>query len=443
MSGDVPYNKKYTQIFIFFYFAEGLSQGVPYLFWRTYILDLLGDINLVLWLIVYSVGMIPWTIKMIVGIFTDKWGSKKYGRRFPWIVSFGTFGGISWILMTFYLPVSNLYLWLAIYYFTTQLGMAFADSALDGMILDVTPKEKLSRVQGYTWTLMFVGYGAGGMILGLIFLIFDIVPVLFLITGLLNIIASFLTFYVKEPPLENISTKEWGKDLLSVVTKKRNWKVYLYTFLAGIQAVVIIDFLMYVVLVSMGVLSVSQTILSLSGGGDVVEAQIWFTIFYLANGIGIFIGSPIAGKFGDKNRRNTSFLIFKIYIPFLLILIVPFIFNLGFTLALILGLIFLLIQGGIQNGFTVINQTIRGDLAKKYYPNLKSTFFALLVSLVNLGQNIGTLIGAAILAFLATLNWNFFLIFFIISVICSLTLSISFLTFKRIPLGDFELDINL
>jgi MFS family permease len=442
MSNDISYNKRYTQIFILFYFAEGLSQGVPYLFWKTYVLDLLGSIDLALWLIVYAIGNIPWAIKMIVGVFNDRWGSKKLGRRFPWVVSFGTFGGVMWIMMAFFLPVSDIYVWLAIYYFTTQLGMAFADSALDGMILDVTPKEKLSRVQGYTWTMMFVGYGAGGMLLGLIFLVFNIVPLLFLITGILNIAVSFLTFYVKEPPLEEITTKEWGKGLLTVITKKRNWKVYVYTTLAGIQAVVIIDFFMYVVLVSMGELSVDQTILSLTGTGA-VGAQIWFTIFYLANGVGIFIGAPIAGKYGDRNRRKTTTFIFFIYIPFLLILVIPFLFSLGFLIAMILGIILLLIQGGLQNGYTVVNQTIRGDLSKKYYPNLKSTYFALLVSLANLGQNIGTLIGASILSILAAIHFNFFMIFFVISAFCSLTLFISYLAFRKIPVEDYELAQNL
>ncbi|MHA1375490.1 MAG: MFS transporter [Promethearchaeota archaeon] len=442
MSNNITYDKRYTQIFIIFYFAEGLSQGVPYLFWKTYVLDKLGSIDLALWLIVYAIGNIPWVIKAIVGVFNDRWGSKKLGRRFPWVVSFGTFGGAMWIMMAFYLPLSDIYVWLAIYYFTTQLGMAFADSALDGMILDVTPKDKLSRVQGYTWTMMFVGYGAGGMLLGLIFLAFNIVPLLFLITGVLNILACFLTYFVKEPPLADISTKEWGKDLLTVITKKRNWKVYLYTTLAGIQAVVIIDFFMYVVLVSMGELNVSQTILSLSGGGA-IEAQIWFTIFYLANGVGIFIGAPIAGKLGDKSRKKTASFIFLVYIPFLLIMVIPFLFNLGYVIVLILGIIFLLLQGGLQNGYTVVNQTIRGDLSKKYYPNLKSTYFAILVALANLGQNIGTLIGASVLTVFAALNVDFFMIFFVISAICSLTLFISFLVFKRIPSEDYELEINL
>ena len=104
-----------------------------------------------------------------------------------------------------------------------------------------------------------------------------------------------------------------------------------------------------------------------------------------------------------------------------------------FIEGMIFGIIFLLLQGGLQNGYTVVNQTIRGDLSNKYYPNLKSTYFAILVALANLGQNIGTLIGASVLTLFAAINLDFFLIFFIIAVICSLTLFLSFIIFKKIP----------
>ena len=124
-------------------------------------------------------------------------------------------------------------------------------------------------------------------------------------------------------------------------------------------------------------------------------------------------------------------------------MVLPFIFNFGYIFALILGILFLFVQGALQNGYTVVNQTIRGDLSNKYYPNLKSTFFAILVALANLGQNIGTLIGSSVLTMFAAINLDFFWIFFIISAICSLTLFLSFLIFRRIPAEDFELERNL
>ncbi|MHA1669768.1 MAG: MFS transporter [Promethearchaeota archaeon] len=443
MSSTVDYKKNYTYIFVFYYLCEGFVQGIPYLFWPNYLADLLGgSYNIALWLTVYAIGSIPFTIKMIVGIFNDRWGSKKYGQRFPWILSFGIFGAFWWFLMAFHLPIGEIYLWLAIYYFMTQLGMAFSDSALDGLILDVTPKEKLSRVQGYTWTFMFLGYGIGGMGLGLIFLAIGCVPLLFIITGILMVISSGLTYFIKEPPIIEIGTKEWGKDLLSVLTKKRNWKVYIYTFLGGIQAVVLLSFFMYVILIAMGVIDVQETILSIVSGGA-VDMQAWSSLFYLANGVGIAMGSLVAGKFGDVSRKKTISKTFLVYIPVCLILVIPFIFITGSILPLIIGIIFLILLGGLQNALVVVNQTVRGDLSKSYYPNLKSTYFALLVSLANLGQTVGVIAGAVIFIIFSLIITDFFTIFFLVSAFCAISLAISFLIFRTIPRKDYELVRNL
>ncbi|NVM16361.1 MAG: MFS transporter [Candidatus Lokiarchaeota archaeon] len=443
MTTDIEYRKRYTYIFVFFYLCEGFSQGIPFLLWPQYLAQVLGgSYNIPLWLVVYSIGNIPWAIKMIVGLFNDRIGSKKYGQRFPWIFSFGVFGGVWWIMMAFFLPTNDIYFWLAVYYFMTQLGMAFADTALDGLILDVTPKKKLARVQGYTWTVMFLGYGAGGMLLGLIFLATNLMPLLFILTGILMFISSFLPYLIKEKPLKEVSTKEFGTDLLTIVTKKRNWKAFLYTFFAAIPAVMILNFFMYVVLIAMGVIDVSSTILTIIGGGA-VDLQVWSSIFYLVNGIGIIIGSPISGIFGDRSRKKTLTYIFLAYIPFCLILVLPFAFITGEILPLIFGMIFLLLIGAIQNAFTVINQTIRGDLAKNYYPNLKSTFFAILVGLSNLGQNLGTIIGAGLFAIFVLITGEFYLIFFLVSVFCAVSLILSYLIFNKIDPIDYELEKSI
>jgi len=439
MNSDVNYSKKYTYIFVFFYLCEGFSQGIPFLFFPQYLAHTLGgSYDIAIWLVILSIGSLPWTIKMIVGVFNDRWGSKKYGQRFPWILSFGVFGGVWWIAMAFYLPVNEIYLWLTIYYFMTQLGMAFADTALDGLILDVTPKEKLARVQGYTWTMMFLGYGAGGMLLALVFLALNIVPVLFIITGVLVILSSVFPYLVKEPPLEKRSSKEFGLDLLTIVTKKRNWKVFMYTFLAGIPAVMLLNFFMYLVLIAMGIIDVSETLLTIVGGG-VVDLQAWSSIFYLVNGFGIVFGSLIAGKFGDRSRKKTLSYIYLTYIPSFLILVIPFALLTGEIVPLIFGMIFLFFLGALQNALTVVNQTVRGDLSKNYYPKLKSTYFATLVSLANLGQTVGTIVGAGLFALFVLFTNSFYMIFFFVSAFCAVILLASYLIFRKIDPLDYEL----
>jgi MFS family permease len=441
---SIEYKRSYTLIFVFYYLCEGFLQGIPFLVWPSFIAHQLGgSYNIAIWLIIYSIGNLPWAIKMIVGLFNDRWGSKKYGRRFPWIASFGTFGAVWWFIMAIYMPSDNsIYTWMAIYYFFTQLGTAFSDTALDGLILDVTPREKLGHVQGFTWTFMFLGYGAGGLLLGLIFLSLNAMPILWIITGILAILSSIFPYFIKEPPIEKDSLKAWGKDLLTIVTKERNYKVFFYTFFTGIQGVMLGTFFNYLILIGIGVIDVQETILSIEHG-TAVNLLGWSDILYFISGIGIVIGSFVAGILGDRRRKKTISTIYLTFIPFCLILVLPFLFPGGLILPMIFGFTFLVVLGGIQNAMMVVNQTIRGDLSKKYYPKLKSTYFALIVSLVNLGQNVGTFIGAGLFTFAAFFFTSYEPIFFLIAAFCSVTLGLAYIIFRTIDPNDYELESEL
>lgn len=442
MQSNTKFKRSYTFIFIFFYLIEGFVQGIPILVFPPYLTKVLGgSYSIPLWIIVMSIGNLPWAIKMIVGLFNDKWGSKKFGRRFPWIISFGVFCAIWWFILAIFLPTDNtIYSVLALYYFMIMLGMAFADTALDGLILDIVPKEKLARVQGYTWAMLLLGMGAGGMLLGLIFIGLNLESFLFILTGILVLISCAIPYFIKEDRIgvKEIEAKEWNKDLLSVITKKKNWKLFIYSFAGAIQAVTLLEFFKYVILIAIGAISVDETMLSLQGGTSPTAYLAWSSIFYLFNGVGVVIGSIIAGKLGDKSRKKTVTIFYLIYIPFSLASIVPFIFVFGLIPGLIFGLLGITIFGILQGALVVANQTIRGDISKNYYPNLKSTFYALLISFANGGQNVGTIIGAAILSALALLSINYNIIYFVISACCALSLLISFLIFRTIDPKDYE-----
>jgi predicted MFS family arabinose efflux permease len=190
----------------------------------------------------------------------------------------------------------------------------------------------------------------------------------------------------------------------------------------------------------MGVVNVNETLVSLAGGTSPEGYLNWNSAFYLLNGIGTFIFSIIAGKLADISRKRAVTVFYLIYIPFCLISIVPFIFFIGFWPALIMGLLFMLLFGGLQGALVVSNQTIRADLSKHEYPTLKSTFYAFLVSLSNLGQNIGSILGGVIITVAVLFTSNFGLIYFLVSAFCALCLLLSYILFRTIDVGDYELD---
>jgi MFS family permease len=379
---------------------------------------------------------------MIIGIANDKWGSKKYGNRFPWIMSFGIIGALWWIMIAIYLPIDqNIYLYLAFYYFMISLGTAFSDTALDGLILDVTPKEKLGKVQGFTWMCLLLGMGAGGILLGLIFLALNMVPFLFALTGCLMIVACFFTKLVKEPPFKQISSKRLSKDLVSIFTKKKNWKVILYTFTSSMTGLMITTFFTYLILIAINVIDVEKTILSITSG-NAVEYLGWSSVFYFFSGLGTVIGSVVAGRYADINRRKAVLRSYIIYIPFCLISILPFVITGQYMIALVYGLIGQIIFGAITGAFLIVGQTIRGDIVRKEYPEIKSTYYAFLISSWNAGQTIGQLIGAFLFSYFA-LNFpdlDFYSLYFILSLFGAGFLIINFLLFKSIDPRDYEFE---
>ena len=441
METKYEYKKKYTRIFVFYYLIEGFSQGIPFLIFPPYLAKVLGNqYDIAQWLIIYAIGTLPWAIKMIIGVANDKWGSKKYGRRFPWIVGFGIYGGIFWILMGIYLPTDeSIYGYMAFYYFMTALGTAFSDSALDGLILDVTPKEKLAKIQGLIWTCLLLGMGAGGILLGLIFLALNITPLLFILTGVLMIISCLLTYTIDEPPLKEITACTLAKDIISVFTKKKNYKVFGYVFVGAMAGLLITTFFNYLILISIGVIEVKETILTIQSG-DAVDLLGWTSLFYVLNGFGTIIGSIFGGKFADKNRKKTISLAYIIYIPFCILSVVPFIITGQFLIALLYGLIAQILFGAVQGAIVVVSQAINGDITRKEYPDLKSTYYALTISAWNGGQSVGQLIGAFLFTIFAIYFMDFNILYSMVAIYSAGTLLASFLIFRTINPERYEFE---
>ncbi|MFX0071353.1 MAG: MFS transporter [Candidatus Hermodarchaeota archaeon] len=438
---NYEYKKKYSTIFVFYYLIEGFSQGIPFLIFPPYLAQVLGNqYDIAQWLIIYAIGTIPWAIKMIIGIANDKWGSKKYGRRFPWIVGFGIYGGIFWILMGLFLPTDeSIYGYMAFYYFMTALGTAFSDSALDGLILDVTPKERLAKLQGLTWSCLLLGMGAGGILLGLIFLALNITPYLFIITGVLMIISCFLTYIVNEPPLKEVTTRNLAKDVISVFTKKKNYKVFGYVFFGAIPAMILVTFFNYLILISIGIIEVKETILTIQAG-DAVDLLGWTSLFYVLSGFGTIIGSIVAGKFADKNRKKTLSLAYIIYTPFCVLSVIPFLITGHYLIALLYGLIAQILFGAVQGALVIVSSAINGDITRKEYPDLKSTYYALTISAWNGGQTVGQLIGAFLFAVFALYFMDFNILYSIIAVYSAGALLGSFLIFRSINPEMYEFE---
>lgn len=432
---QASYKSYYRWIFVIFYLIQGFVQGIPILVFNPYLSDILGNqFDIAKWLTTMAIGTSPWAFKFIVGFFNDRFGSKKYGVRFPWIFGFGLFGAFWWIyggIKVNSVSSSDAYTFFRLIWFMTALGMAFADTALDGLILDVTPQNEIAKIQGLTWTMLLIGMGIGGMALGLIFMMFDLLPVLFILTGILMVIACFLPKFIQEKQLT--PKKDLGKDVLSIFTKKSNWKVFLWTLFVMFPAMLIVFIFNIYVLVNHGILNMEDTLAKLQSG-ESIDLLIWNTYFYLASGIGTVLGSLVLGWFSDKDRIKGIKFAYLFYIPVM-------IFSL-FSFNIVVGLIFQLLIGMAQAAILISGMSIRADITRKNYPMIMGTYYSLLVALCNAGQNIGSFVGGKLIVFLASLFSNFTVIYIIIAIICTIALIISYLFFKSINPEEYKKEIT-
>ncbi len=428
------FKKSYTYVFSFFYLVQGLNDGIQGLIIPVYLLSRVDNIDLAFILLVLSITALPWTIKVFVGVFNDKYGSEKYGRRRPWIIILGAWGGLWWILYGLIIPgldIGVIILFTMIAAFNFNLGLAISDTSIDGLILDTTPSNKLGKVQASTWSFYLVGSMCGGIILGLLFSLFNAIPYLFILEGILMISCTAVSCIIQEgPPPKDI--KIW-LGFKRIISKRDNWKIYISTFCESIPKNVVPLLFGLLVLSTLPNSPIKTEAVSISLASSSLEVILLFGVISIISGLGVIPGCSVAGKLSDKNRRFSVYVGHVVLIPSLFLLVLA-------GLNLIIAIILMVALGFGQGAVRTAYQAIRSDLAQKY-PELNATYFAIIISFLNIGITAGYLIASLLLSFISSvlLITDFVTIFFIIMIVMVCIQTFSLLVFMTINREDYEL----
>ena len=433
---SLEFKKSYGYIFSFFYLIQGLYNGIQWIVLPIYLISVLRNIDFALILGIFSITIVPWTLKIFIGIINDKFGTKRFGRRKPWIFVFCIWAGISFIVggigLTLISPKSiiNFILICALMW---NIGIAISDTALDGLILDVTPKDNLGKIQGYTWSMNTLMYMGGGIVLGAIFIFLNAVWLLFILEGFLLFLAGFFPFYIKESALPGRINA--FKNLKLILKKITNWKVFIFSFIDSIPYAIVSLIYGLLVIIYMPNSPISAKVTSLSLASESLDLFIIYSILGALGGIGVIIGCIITGKIADKKRRSAVYFAQVMYIPFLCISVL-------FHGPIFFGIIMMVILGIGQGAITTSYQSIRGDLAKQY-PEIDSTYYALIISFLNSGQMIGFALSAFLLIIFSYLYTDFYLIYFWIIIIMAGFQTLSFIIFMTINPKEYEFKQHL
>ncbi|MBA7621705.1 MAG: hypothetical protein CEE43_02875 [Promethearchaeota archaeon Loki_b32] len=422
----VELKKTYIGIFSLNYFTQGITQSFFTTIIPIYLLQLMSGLDTGEVSSVMSMVLLPFGVKFIYGILSDKYGLKKWGRRKPWIIFPSIISGLIWILVPFLLTPDNAMLMITLLGILIVIGVAMGDTAIDGLILDLCPKERLGRVQGICWGFRSVGIIAGGPLIVMLFLGFrGVVEFSFIVLGIAMIIFPFLVLIVKEveKPLE-INALE---NLKIIFGKLKNWKVFVFSLFNAVCDGVIFVILPLFVLIQWGLVGATGSEIDLIGNADLYapNALVAFVV-----GLGVIAGALIGGRIADLQSRKRSvyfslfittgsFLLFVIPVPWYILMI--FAFFIGGS------------AGWRNSAFSaVIGQE------SQQYPEMDSTYYATCNSFVNLGGTIGLQLTSIL--FICFAGLPVFGIYALIFLIMAILINLDFLPFFTLDPKEYEIN---
>ena len=303
--------------------------------------------------------------------------------------------------------------------FIINCGTAFSDTALDGFIVDICPKEKLGRVQGFVWGLRSIGTIAGGPVLALLIVLGQIsVNMIFIGEGILTMFFAISILIVNEKKdFPEVKLKENFKGMFNT---SRDWKTYMFALANNVMGDVIVLFLAMFILIEMGVIELKGRNITL--GEKTLEVYMFQANVTLIIAIGIIVGSILGGIIADKKTRK-----FAIYsgvgltTASILLLLIPATWELLLFFTIIIGFAL----GWRHSAYAAVV----GQLAKKH-PEMDSTYLSIANSFTNFGATLGLLLTGIIFQIFGT-----YAMLFIFLAILS---NVSLIPFWAIDAEDYE-----
>lgn len=428
------FKSSYIGIFSLNYFFQGINQSMFAVIVPIYLIMELkaisgADISFLL-----SIVLMPFAIKFIYGMLSDKYALKNLGRRKPWIIIPVSFSGLLWILIPFIITTNTAFMIFTVGGVLIVLGVAIADTAIDGLILDITPKEKLGRVQGVCWGIRSVGIIIGGpLIVAFYMLAGGSIELVFIGLGIIMILTSLTILIVKEAVTHiDFSIKT---NLKLIFGKGKNWKVYMFALFNSFVDGVIFVFLSLYIIIQTGAFGIEAegaTIELLETDESLYEPNAFISLFI---GLGVILGAVLGGFISDlKTRKLGVFSSLLITTISLLLFLIPTIVPLLIFFAFLIGS-----SAGWRNSSY---SAVVGQIST-LYPEVDSTYYATCNSFVNIGTVIGLQLTGILFSALEGLStYTIYAIIFIFMAIISNIGIIPFLTMdsKEYELSDKNRD---
>ena len=304
-----------------------------------------------------TIALIPFVIKVFLGMLSDKVNLFGLGNRKPYIVIGLIVQIICLLVVPLIDPGANFWLYVIIA-FLLQMGMALYDTCTDGLALDTTPVSEKGTIQGF-----MVGGRAVGVIVtaSLVGLLAENVSwnAVFWCLAILTLPPFFFLRSVKEPSKAQKRTFDW-----------KAFSAFKQTPVIGLA---IIGFVFFLIII--GVNQIVNPYLQENFSISLSTAGFFTTVW----GVGVVLGSVAGGWFITK-LGNLKAVLTSMVIAFLAIISLAAINQLSIAW-------FLVALFGICYG---TYQTVYFALAMEYTdPRIAATMFSILMAITNIGQGVG------------------------------------------------------
>lgn len=308
-----------------------------------------------------SIALIPFIIKILFGLLSDRVSPFGLGHRKPYIFLGLAIQFICLLIAPFIDPKSAYWGFVALA-FVLQTGMALYDTCTDGLALDTTPEGEKGTIQGFMVGGRAVGVIVTASLVGLLAERSSWQAVFWLLAGLTLL------------PLPLLFSRREAEQ-----PRERNfdWKAFSAFKRAPVLALAGLGFLFFLIVV--GANQLVNPYLEKRFDIELSTAGLFTTVW----GIGVVLGGAVGGYLIDRVGKRNGVRI-AMLISLVGVLALAFIPALGWAWPIVLLF-------GIAYG---TYQTVYFALAMAYTePRIAASMFSILMAVTNVGQGVGLALG--------------------------------------------------
>jgi PAT family beta-lactamase induction signal transducer AmpG len=196
----------YYILFGLLYFVQGSALAYFRNFQKPYLDSV--SINAASIGLLTSILLLPFVLKILIGMLSDKVSLFGLGHRKPYILTGLILAAVAFLLASRVMPDKN-FLLFSIFIVLGSFSVALFDSCTDGYAIEITPEKHYGRVQ----SIMVSGRAFGFIILSLLFGYMvekRSYSIVFIIIGLAMMIPFVFALFAKEKPKDRIENQfDW------------------------------------------------------------------------------------------------------------------------------------------------------------------------------------------------------------------------------------------